>query len=566
MNRTESHSLNNVSNRLSMFKVLPLTLALAFSSAAYAEDDIEIENVVQSQLASSADKSVFEQYGISDEILKLGLSSLALGDQKVEHALLKVELGDAISESEVFLVQSNDSRGNIDLRIKYDQGKIDEDVDVIAKIESLTKTEYRLKDYLESYDKSSVIVDQISDNEIEVSFNYSKYGLPQDIAYFRFMRAKLTIVDGEATKMVITNSKPFSFDYGIRVEQYTQTVDLMTLVNGQTIVKNKVIEAVGKKGNEDATYTSITRPVAYYDDILGTVVLDDKLLETVSDPRIREEKVDLDRLFPILGDLVRQQGIDVPLPFGFSVGYRNQDMNVGFDSFDIMGANLDEFFDPSSSFGTVSAQSYNIRADLNILPFWNVYGFIGKVDIDAIVDAKYTGKMKDVLEDKLGVVGGGLACSALASQGADICSPGRVQVPLELHYDLAGFGTTLSVGYKEFFASVTATYSQTRLEGLDTWGDPIISIQPMVGYQFLDFRAQVFIGAEYQGLKPKMTGNLGDILGIGEDFTYDVGVDMKEWAYLIGFNKQIGKHLNLTGLYNKGETRSSFTLNLGYRF
>ncbi|WP_156029351.1 hypothetical protein [Shewanella colwelliana] len=249
-------------------------------------------------------------------------------------------------------------------------------------------------------------------------------------------------------------------------------------------------------------------------------------------------------------DKARYQG------FSFTINYRH-----------ICTVNLvDEFFDPSSSIGTVNAESYTLRADVNILPFWNVYGVLGKVNVDAVVDAQYTGKMKDVFEDKLGVVGGKLACKAVASQGVDLCSPAEVSVPLHLNYDVVGLGTTLSVGYKEFFASVTATYSQTRLEGQDDWGDGVLSIQPMLGYQFLDYRAQVFIGAEYQGLKPKMTGNLGYIDALGRDFTYDVGVELEEWAYLVGFNKQIGKNYNITALFNKGETRSSFTINFGYRF
>ncbi|MDG2663887.1 hypothetical protein P7M31_23810, partial [Vibrio parahaemolyticus] len=68
---------------------------------------------------------------------------------------------------------------------------------------------------------------------------------------------------------------------------------------------------------------------------------------------------------------------------------------------------------------------------------------------------------------------------------------------------------------------------------------------------------------EYQGLDARMDGHVksGDI-----EFDYDIGVDLNQWAFLTGFNKQIGKNYNLTFLYNKGETRESVTLNLGYRF
>ncbi|OCH78563.1 hypothetical protein A6E14_04250 [Vibrio genomosp. F10] len=79
----------------------------------------------------------------------------------------------------------------------------------------------------------------------------------------------------------------------------------------------------------------------------------------------------------------------------------------------------------------------------------------------------------------------------------------------------------------------------------------------------VDYRAQFFVGAEYQGLDSRMDGRVksGDI-----EFDYDIGVELNEWAFLTGFNKQIGKNYNLTMLYNKGETRAALTLNLGYRF
>ncbi|RAH30093.1 hypothetical protein DOT35_12725, partial [Vibrio vulnificus] len=110
------------------------------------------------------------------------------------------------------------------------------------------------------------------------------------------------------------------------------------------------------------------------------------------------------------------------------------------------------------------------------------------------------------------------------------------------------------------------TYTTTRLKGNDDWGDPIVTIQPMLGYQLVDYRAQLFLGAEYQGLKPNMTGTIDSIEVGGKPFEYNVGLDMEEWAYLVGFNKQFGKNYNMTFLYNKGETRSSMTLNFGYRF
>lgn len=81
------------------------------------------------------------------------------------------------------------------------------------------------------------------------------------------------------------------------------------------------------------------------------------------------------------------------------------------------------------------------------------------------MDAGYTGEggqyLKDKLNDRLPGLGDKF-CDGLSA----LCNRGRLNVPIHLEYDLRGVGTTLSVGYKEFFASVTGTYSQTRLKGL----------------------------------------------------------------------------------------------------
>ncbi|CAH8240146.1 hypothetical protein VAEKB19_5460004 [Vibrio aestuarianus] len=211
---------------------------------------------------------------------------------------------------------------------------------------------------------------------------------------------------------------------------------------------------------------------------------------------------------------------------------------------------------------TSTAESMSIRGDVNILPFWNVFGYVGKIDVNANVDAGYTGAAGEFLQDKLNDKLPGLGdklCDGLSA----LCNRGRLNVPLHLEYDLRGVGTTLSVGYREFFASVTGSFAQTRIKGGQDWGDGILTVQPMLGYQLVDYRAQIFVGAEYQDLDNRMDGRVisGDV-----EFDYDIGVDLNQWAYLIGFNKQIGKNYNITGLYNTGETRSAFTINFGYRF
>lgn len=83
---------------------------------------------------------------------------------------------------------------------------------------------------------------------------------------------------------------------------------------------------------------------------------------------------------------------------------------------------------------------------MNILPFWNVFGYVGKINVDAKVDAEYTGEIGRQLQDKLNNKLPGLG-NAFCNELSALCNSGTLNVPLHLEYDLMGVGTTLSVGY-----------------------------------------------------------------------------------------------------------------------
>ncbi|EGR3149917.1 hypothetical protein C4D02_RS08730 [Vibrio parahaemolyticus] len=542
-------------SKTSSLTVLASALMLTTPTFSFAAEETTYREVMEQG------RELFDKYGISRDLPKLAISSLAQGEHLVEHVHRTVQIGNEARDSSVFLVKNTDSKGNIDLRIKYNPKELDKNEKVLDEIEAFTRTEYRLRNYAESFDSSSVRAKEDQNGNVIVSFNYSKYGLPQDIAYFRFLSVNIELVNGEPKRMLITNDKPFTH-HKYKVDTYHQEIRFQKLDSGKVVIASKQTEIVGSSKKKPLKVVSTLKPVAIYEDDIGVQVLDEKRLNEVSDPRMQEASVKLDRIFPLMGDMVRRQGIDLPLPFGVSMAYRNQNMNIPFNDFVIDGVRLNDLFDPEDTVGIVNAESFSIRGDVNILPFWNVFGYVGKINVDANVDAAYTGEggqyLKDKLNDRLPGLGDKF-CDGLSA----LCNRGRVNVPIHLEYDLRGVGTTLSVGYKEFFASVTGTYSQTRLKGVDDWSDGIVTVQPMLGYQLVDYRTQFFVGAEYQGLDSRMDGRVktGDI-----EFDYDIGVELDEWAFLAGFNKQIGKNYNLTMLYNKGETRDSLTLNLGYRF
>lgn len=513
---------------------------------------------------TAPNQNIFQKHGISEEIPKLGISNLSQGNNLLEHVARTYSYDGETRTSEVFLIRSTDAKGNIDLRMKYDPEKMNEEGSLIKKLEELSKTEYLLKSYSKSYDEDSVKVVDHGNGNLDISFDYAAYQLPQPIAYFRFMQVVLLIRDGKPFSMRITNSAPFVYEKGYRVTHYKQDVVFDTLPDGKFIAKEKRIYTSGTRNGTPMQLDTLIKTIAFYDD--ETFILDPDLVSVASDPRIREEKINLQQRLPLMADVVRRKGIDVPLAYGVGLSYRYQRMDLGFTSFNIMDINLDKYFDPEESIGQIDVQAASIRGGVNILPFWNVFGLVGKIYVDAEVDAQYTGAIEDDLIDRFGPIGAIAICKTAQAAGLNICSPGRVVVPINLEYDCAGIGTTLSMGYRNYFASLTGTLVKTRLEGKATWSEGAITAQPMLGYQFLKWRAQAFLGAEYQSLDYTLEGNLGYVPEIGRDFTYRVGVELNRWAYLVGFNKQFGKHYNCTVLFNKGETRESITLNLGYNW
>jgi len=532
-----------------------LCIALFATTPALAETVETLPEQLAKTERAEIKRDLFKELNIPKHLPALALSDLGQSSNFIEHMDKTFTVGDKVKKSNLFLVTSEDTKGNIKMNIKYNPSQLDGRRKVLEDLKKLALTEYKLRQHAAIYDPKSVKLTRNDKGQEVVSFNYSQYALPQDIAYFRFLQVELVLDQGQVKTMVISNNKSFKHHYG-KVINYRQTITFDQLENGEYVILSKHTQASGDCKGKPCEMNIKVTPVAFYHDDLGVVVKQEDLYQQLSDPRIEEQEVKLHQLFPILGDAVKRKGIDIPLPYGISMAYRNQDMDVDFSSFSIFGLSpelLDKFFDADESHAEVNAESLTIRGDVNILPFWNVFGLIGKVDVNADVEARFRG-----IDQCLGVVIGDKCL------GEQIEIPQfDLHVPLHLRYNVYGVGTTLSVGYRQFFASLTGTYTRTQLEGTDGDGGSLVTVQPMLGYQMPQYRAQFFVGAEYQGLGDTMDGTVvfGDV-----EMDYNVGIKVEQWAYLIGFNKQLGQHYNLTGIISAGEDRTAATLNFSYRF
>ncbi|WP_406611269.1 hypothetical protein [Agarivorans sp. JK6] len=526
-----------------------LLSSFMFSATAFAEHEDT------SNLENANEFSELRDLNIPEHLPGLALSDLGQTEHFVEHVTKRFTGKHGTETTEYFLVHSTDLKGRMNLNIRYKEESLKHRKGLLKEIEKLAMTEYKLRQYASTYDKSSLQVDQNNDGSATVSFNYSKFALPQDLAFFRFMQVKMTVRNGLVKEMVITNNQPFKHDLG-RVNKYRQVLKLEVLDTGEYVIKHKEVNATGTCKGHACELDMEIKPVAFYDNAAGAIIKDQQLLSEMSDPRVREENVKLKNVLPFFGDTLRRKGIDLPKPYGFSMAYRGQETNFDFTSFSVFGlspALLETFFDPEKTHAVVNTESFTLRGDAYILPFWNVFGLVGKLNVDADVQAHFKG-----IDQCFGLVVGEKCL------GEYIYVPsGDFNVPIHLEYDLLGAGTTLSIGYKNLFASLTGTVTKTKMNGADDWGGSIFTAQPMLGYQFQQQRAQVFIGAEYQGYDDYMTGT---VRFQGIEMDYNVGIRSQRWAGLVGFNKELDKNFNITGIVNIGKDRTAATLNVGYRF
>ena len=93
---------------------------------------------------------------------------------------------------------------------------------------------------------------------------------------------------------------------------------------------------------------------------------------------------------PIWGEKVTQKGYHLPYSAGISVNYFWQESDIVIDNLNVgfnngPQYNLDQIIRFNSS--VAEANSINIRPDIWLLPFLNVYGILGKVDTSTAINA-----------------------------------------------------------------------------------------------------------------------------------------------------------------------------------
>jgi len=205
---------------------------------------------------------------------------------------------------------------------------------------------------------------------------------------------------------------------------------------------------------------------------------------------------------PFMKDMVGDR--ELPRPWGIGIDFytMDQDYDIKSLSFSLPGVSLG---DPSQIRVTNEVQHFDFQGDAWILPFLNVFGVVGRVQIDTVVDF-----------------------SQVQITGLPI-SLGKL--PVEFDGTVYGGGFTLAYGAEQWFTSVTTTFTKTNTSGDLESSVSSTSVQPRLGLLKESWR--FWVGGMYLKTDEKHSGNF-DLPYLGP-VPFAVELETRDnWNYVVG--------------------------------
>jgi len=238
---------------------------------------------------------------------------------------------------------------------------------------------------------------------------------------------------------------------------------------------------------------------------------------------------------PFMKDLAGDAELPRPWGIGFDFFTMDQDYSIKNLEFALPGVSVG---DPSEIAVTNDVQHLDLKFDAWVLPFMNVFGIVGRVDIDTVVDFSTA----DIMGLPPGVNLGNL--------------------PVSFDGTVFGGGFTLAYGTDRWFTSVTTTWTKTNTSGdLDSTVKST-SVQPRIG--LLRGSWVFWGGAMYLDTDEKHSG-IFELPFIG-GVPFEVELVTKDnWNYTAGAGYEFSDRANLSFEVGFGE-RTHTLFNFNYRF
>ncbi len=276
-------------------------------------------------------------------------------------------------------------------------------------------------------------------------------------------------------------------------------------------------------------------------------------------PEEKYETVEpITRRVPIWGELVREKGYDLPLPFGVGTnlvlmdqGIDVRNLKIGFSA-----PNLDV---SSVRFSNARAhdRANTARLDMWLLPFANIYGIFGYINGEAELDVNVPAISVD-----LPIIG-----------NTPITDAQTHKLNIDYNGTTYGGGMTLAGGYKDFFGSLDANYTYSNIDVADSKIE-VYTISPRLG-MLVDSNAiegsmALWVGAMYMNYKQTVTESidLSTLIPGFPSVDLDFEIDIKNdhpWNFLFGGQWEITKRWQFMAEGGIGDRKQLIT-GLFFRF
>ena len=296
-----------------------------------------------------------------------------------------------------------------------------------------------------------------------------------------------------------------------------------------------------------------------------------------------EDASSSDSMFPIWGDEARARGYSIPLPFGVNVSYMNMRQNINVESISLTGLQVggmpipDDMFNIGVGDTRQRSKTENLRLDMWVFPFLNVYGILGhtkgssvsNISVDADPSKYDAGTIFHPNPDHIiaQAVHAGYESGALQD----------LDFKLNFEGTTYGAGVTLAGGYGNWFTILDTNYTQTSFDILDGKISALV-VSPRVGYRFEmpgiagPSHLSLWVGTMYQDVQQEFKGNLSDLNlpsaldSVVENGRFDVKQHLTSpWNMLVGAQYEITQNFNVLTEIGFNE-RNSFFIAGEYRF
>lgn len=221
---------------------------------------------------------------------------------------------------------------------------------------------------------------------------------------------------------------------------------------------------------------------------------------------------------PLMGDLARKRGIELPRPFGVGLVYYHLSRDIGISDVRVGrdGAQLKSVSQFATLGSRADVNNLNLKLDAWILPFVNVYAIVGYI---------WNQSNTTIEVDLPPLLPGGPARHR------------RVEVPTEMEGSVGGLGVTVAGGYGPYFLVFDVNGAQADLGFDDRFKAVVTSVRAGWNGEAGRRPMRAWLGATDWNTFATATGTVPDPDGGTLSFAVDQG---PAYQYTYGLGSQYG--------------------------